>query len=95
LTVTALPFSRFAFAHPLAASIDHDGFVNTMQNLNDGDLMKRVPGDIIEARQAPLAIVDVLMVIDIVAIVCLSVRIISEEGSVRGNEEEFLVDHFN
>jgi hypothetical protein len=47
LTATALPFSPFAFAHSLAAGIDHDGFVNTWQNQNDGDLelMKRVPGE--------------------------------------------------
>jgi hypothetical protein len=83
----------FAFAHPLAASIDHDGFVNTRQNRNDGDLEKRVPGDIIEARQ--LVVVDALLVIDLVAIVGVSILLVEEEDAVRGNEEEFLVDHFD
>jgi hypothetical protein len=92
LTVTALPFSPFAFAHPLA---DHDGFVDTSQNQRDGDLMKRVPGDIIEARQVPIVTVDALIVSDIIAIVGLSVRMIVGEGSVRGNEEVFLVDHID
>jgi hypothetical protein len=79
-----------AFAHPLAA-IDHDGFVNTRQNQNDGDLMKRVPGDsdIIEARQ----FLEQALVIEILAIVSISVLWIKQDNPVRGNEEEFLVDH--
>jgi hypothetical protein len=91
LTVTALTFSPFAFAHPLAASIDHDGFVNTRQNQNDGDLMKRVPGDsdIIEARQ----VLEQALVIEMLLIISLSVNWIKSDKPVRGNEEEFLVDH--
>jgi hypothetical protein len=90
LTVT----TSFAFGHPLAASIDHasDGFVNTRQNQNDGDLMKRVPGDsdIIEARQ----FLEEALVLEIVAIISVSVYWIQEDYPVRGNEEEFfLVDH--
>jgi hypothetical protein len=92
VAATALSFSPFAFAHPLAAS---DGFVNTRQNwnLNDGGLMKRVRGDTIEARQAE--IVSALIVIDIFAIVGTSIELIYREHEVRGNEEEFLVDPFD
>jgi hypothetical protein len=88
LTVTALTFSPFAFAHPLAASIDHDGFVNTRQNQND-----RVPGDIIEARQ--LEDVEVLLVLSLVATIYSSIKWILHDDPVRGNEEEFLVYPFD
>ena len=47
LAVTALPFSPFAFASPLAA-IDYDGYVNTTQNHIDGNFMKHVLGRIVE-----------------------------------------------
>jgi hypothetical protein len=91
LTVTALTFSPFAFAHPLAASIDHDGFVNTRQNQNDGDLMKHVPGDsdIIEARQ----LLEDAIVLEMVVIVIMTIDWIKSDKPVRGNEDEFLVDH--
>jgi hypothetical protein len=93
LTVTALPFSLFAFAHPLAASIDHDGFVNTRQIQNDGDLMKRKPGHIIEARQ--LVVVPVVIIFSIVTLVTTSLDLVHEAKRVRSNEEEFLVDYFD
>jgi hypothetical protein len=83
----------FAFAHPLAASIDHDGFVNTTQTQNDGDLMKRVPGDsdIIEARQ----FLEEALVMEMLAIIGISVDWIKSDKPVRGNEEESLVDHLD
>jgi hypothetical protein len=95
LTVTALPFSLFAFAHPLAASIDHDGFVNTRQIQNDGDLMKRKPGHIIEARQLPVVVPVILIVVGIVTLVTTSLDLVREVKQVRSNEEEFLVDYFD
>ena len=57
LAVTTLPIHPFAFASPLAASInyDSDGYVNlntTQNNLNiDGALMKHVLDSIVEACQ--------------------------------------------
>ena len=51
LAVTTLPFYPFAFAHPLAASIDYDGYVNTTQNHIDGALMKHVLGSVVETCQ--------------------------------------------
>ena len=50
LAITALPFSPFAFASPLAA-IDYDGYVNTTQNHIDGNLVKHVLGSIVEICQ--------------------------------------------
>ena len=50
LTVTALPFTPFAFASPLAA-IEFDGWVNTTQNYVDGALMKHVLGNIVGTCQ--------------------------------------------
>jgi hypothetical protein len=100
LTVTALPFSPFAFAHPLAASIDYDGFVNSRQNQNVGTVMKRVPGDIIETRQLEgVEVVNGLLVIAAVAVIAIAIAIIwtqeSSDKPVRGNEVELLVDHFD
>jgi hypothetical protein len=93
LTVTALPFTPFAFAHPLAASIDHDGFVNTRQNQNDGDLMKRVPDDIIEARQL-IAIVEVALVLEVIAIITVSILLVDREDAVRAMKRSFIVANF-
>jgi hypothetical protein len=94
LTVTAQPFSPFAFSHPLAAGID--GFVNTRQNQNDGGLMKGVAGDImtIEAREP--ATVDVLLILFVVGMISVSIIDDSnlKDGPVRGNEESSL-DHFD
>ena len=51
LAVTTLPFYPFAFAHPLVAGIDYDGYVDTTQNHIDGALMKHVLGSIVETCQ--------------------------------------------
>ena len=65
----------------------------TTQNHSDGALMKRVPGDIIEARQlSPPAVV---IIISVVGIIALSVVWIARDDPVRGNDREFLVDHFD
>ena len=94
LTATALPFFPFALAHPLAASsIDYNGSVNPSKNHIDGALMKRVPGDIIEARQ--VEILDIALVFVIVTAVLIDIKWITEDKPVRGNEVEFLVDHFD
>ena len=89
LAVTTL---SFAFASPLAV-IDYDGFVNTTQNHIDDALMKRVPGDIIEARQFEFP--AVFLTISIIVDVVLSINFITKDDSVRGNDVDFLVEHFD
>ena len=91
----ALPFHpfKFALASPLAV-IDYDGYVKTTQDYGNSALMKRVPGDIIEARQAEF-IPDPLTVIAIVTEVALVLVLIHEDSLVRGNDVEFLVKHFD
>ena len=119
LTLTALPFYPFAFAHPLAA-IEYDGCVNTMQlenpidgalmkhvldsivetpqtvteqnHSNSSALMKRVPGDIIEARQ--FQIIDVAIIVAVVGLVATSVLWILGDDPVRA-DVEFLINHFD
>ena len=93
LAFTALNFYSFAFVSPLAA-IDYDNYVDTTQTHKDGALMKRVPGDIniIEARQ----LIPVTgLVIFIVADVAFAIWRISEDDPVRGNDVDFLGEHFD
>ena len=91
LAATALPFSTFAFASPVAASSiasDCDGYVNTTlptQNHHDSALIKRVPGDIIEPRQLLPAIPVTLFILSLVADVVFSIVWISDDDPVRGN----------
>ena len=96
LAATVLLYHQFAFASPLAA-IDYDGYVNTSytttQNHGDDALMKRVPGDIIEARQAVLFVVPAVVFI-IVGEAILTVLYIGQDDPVRGSDVEFLVEHF-
>ena len=95
LAVTALPFHLFAFASPLAA-IDHDGCVTMTQNYIDSALMKRVPGDIMEARQAAVIVpIAINLVIAIVVDVVVIIDWISDNKKVRGNDVEFLIEHFD
>ena len=91
LAVTVLPF---AFASPLpVAAIDYDGYVNTTQHHSDSSLMKRVPGNIIKARQW-VAVAPVFLAIDaIIAAVTLSVVWVESDEPVRGNDLEFLVEY--
>ena len=90
LTVTALPFSPFALVLPPAADS-----MNVTQKQDDGALrvMKHVPEDIIESRQ--LEIVDVVVIILVIANIYADLSWISDDNPVRGNEVEFLVDHFD
>ena len=62
------------------------------QNHGDSALTKRVPGDIIEARQEELA-PGVLTVIGIVSAITLSILWVEGDDSVRGNGVELLVEH--
>ena len=97
LAVTALHFRRFAFASSLAA-IDYDGYVNITQHhwhSDSGALMKRVPGDIIEARQAAIFLVVPAVVFIIVGEAALTVVYIREDDPVRGSDVEFLEEHFD
>ena len=89
LAVATLPF---AFASPLTG-IDYDGYVNTTQNHIDGALMKRIPGDIIEARQ--FEIPSTLLTIAIVVDVIIAIKLIKGDESVRGKNEAFLVEPFD
>ena len=77
LTVTALlHFCPFAFASPLAAiSIDCDKDTSA--------LAKRVPGDVIEARQALVIIPSVIAVIAILDAIALGIIWIEHDDTVR------------
>jgi hypothetical protein len=121
-TITALPFSPFAFASP-GASVHYDGYVDTTtqnhtlmnnalaslletctsqslsatQNHSDSGtaLMKRVPGEIIEARQGVEAIPVYAVIITVLALVALGIIWVEGDDPVRGslNDVEFLVEH--
>ena len=56
----------------------------TTQNYKNSALMKRVSGDIIEARQAELAIPLGFIVVDIVAGITLKLVLFNKDDSVRG-----------
>ena len=98
LALTALPLvfhpRPFAFAYPLALApnIDYyDGYVDTTQSQSDSALIKRVPGDIVEARQAEVLVPIGPIIILTVVEVMLTIDYISEDNPVRGNDAEFLV----
>ena len=112
LAVITLHFYPIAFAHPLAASIDYDGYVNTStqnhvqvdgalmkhvlgsivetcqtittQNHRDSTLMKLVPGDFIEARQAA-EIIETAIILDVFALIYISTLWIGEDDPVRAD----------
>ena len=92
LALTALPLvfypRRFAFAYPLAPI---DGYVDTTQSQSDSALIKRVPGDIVEARQAEVLVPIGPIIILTVVEVMITIDYISEDNPVRGNDAEFLV----
>ena len=96
LALTALPLvfhpRPFAFAYPLAPNIDYyDGYVDTTQSQSDSALIKRVPGDIVEARQAEVLVPIGPIIILTVFEVMLTVDYVSGDNPVRGNDAEFLV----
>ena len=64
------------------------------QNHSDSALSKRVPGDIIEARQAEL-VPAVLTIIGIVAAITLSIVWVESDDPVRCNGIKFLLEHFD
>ena len=65
----------------------------TSQNHSDSSaLMKRVSGDIIEARQ--FGIIDAAIILALVGLVAVNVLWISGDNPVRA-DVEFLVDHFD
>ena len=97
LAVTALPFHPFAFASesPLAI-IDYDGYVNTTQKHSDSALMRRASDDIIEERQAAAyTIPGTLAVIALIGATYFALRWIHDDDPVRGNDVEFLAEHFD
>ena len=72
----------------------------TTQNHKDSALMKRVPGphgpgDIIEARQVPVAIPVTGFILFILADVVFTIVWIANDDPVSGNSVEFLVQHFD
>ena len=84
----------FAFAYALAPNIDYyDGCVDTTQSQSDSALIKRVPSDTVEARQAEVAALIPIGPIIILTVfeVMLTVVIVSGDNPVRGNDAEFLV----
>jgi hypothetical protein len=80
-----------------ATSHNPSGYVNAEND--NAALMKRVPGDVIEARQelpVPLAALNpqVLTVVAIVGVISLSIDWVLQDNPVRGNDYvEFLVEH--
>ena len=87
LALTALPLAfhpmTFAFAHPLASIDYYDGYVpvETTQNQSDS-----VPGEVIEARQAPgpAVVLPVGAIILIVVVeVMVTITYISQDDPVR------------
>jgi hypothetical protein len=72
--------------------------VTTTQNHTDTTVMKRVPGDVMEARQGggiPIIIVGPVAVAFLLAAIVLTIAWILEDDSVRGDDVEFLVEHFD
>ena len=66
----------------------------TTQNLTGYDLMKRIPGDIIEARQAEI-LPAIAAITAIITTIAIGVLWIENDVPVRGNYVEFLVEHFD
>ena len=67
----------------------------TMQNYKDSAFLKRVPGDLIEARQAGIIIPVAITIISIVADVGFALWWISKDDPVGGHDVEFLEEHFD
>ena len=101
--ITQNPIDGALMKHVLGSILEtcqtvtyHSGlYVNTTtQNHSDSALMKRVPGDIIEERQLA-AVPPVLIIIAIVAFIVLNIFWIKSDDPVRGNDVNFLVEHFD
>ena len=88
LAATAFPFPShlFAFASPLEAISNYDGYVPVNTTLNsDGAVMKRGPGDIIETRQAAIIIPAALFVFNLIVAVVASIFWVEHDDPVRGS----------
>ena len=74
----------------------HSGYVNATQIHGDSAAMKRVPGDLIEARQAEadLTVPEFAIVVALVTLVVTSILWIANDDPVRDNDVESLVVHF-
>ena len=79
------------------ASIVETGQTVTSQNNKDSALTgtKHGPGDIIEARQGEVVIPVVFIILEIAVDISLILDWIADDKSVRGNDVEFLVEHFD
>ena len=67
---------------------------HTTQNHIDSALTKRVPGDIIDARQVEITI-PAALIIAIVIDFAVIFDWITDNDKVRGNDVEILVEHFD
>ena len=65
----------------------------TTQHHSDSAIIKRVPGDIIETRQALIPVVGYILLL--VGDILLTIFWIADDNEVRGNDVEFLVEHFD
>ena len=92
LAATALPIHSFAFASPLAAGMDYDGYVNTTAHSH---LQVTTGSETIDARQLTVIIPAVALVIDIVATVIFTVVSIHQDENVRGSDVDFLVEYID
>ena len=79
----------FIMKHVLGSHVETCQTITT-QNHSGNALMKRVSGDIIEARQ--LEVVEVVIILEIASTVALSVLWIAQDDPVRA-DVEVLVDH--
>ena len=103
-STTQKPIDSALMGHVLAGIVQacqsdayHGDYANTTRNRRDSDnaLMKRMPGDIVEARFAEL-VPTALIIIGIVVAVTLSIIWIESDDPVRGGiDVEFLVEHFD
>ena len=95
VNITQNPIDGALMKHILSSTVEICQAVTT-QNLSASDnaLMKRVPGDGIEARQAAVVVPAVILIVFIVVGVFGSIIWIAEDDRVRGSVVKFLVEHF-
>ena len=67
----------------------------TVTTHSDSALLKRVPGDIIEARQFEWDIPAAAIIIVSVTAIIIALAWIGDDEPVRGNDVQFIVDHFD
>ena len=86
------PIDDALMKHVLGSIIETCQTVTSQNHSDSSTLLKRISGDIIEARQ--LEIVDVAIVFAIVGLVSTWVLWVLGDDPVRANVE-FLVDHYD